>query len=63
MILKNAKKSHDMNKLKPQWQKIIAAEQQQDYFQKLSQEIEQQRANGEVILPNETDVFSGFFNR
>ena len=60
MILKNAKKSHDMNKLKPQWQKIIASEQQQDYYQKLSQEIEQQRANGEVILPNETDVFSAF---
>ena len=60
MILKNAKKSHDMNKLKPQWQKIIASEQQQDYYQKLSQEIEQQRANGDVILPNETDVFSAF---
>ena len=49
-----------MNKLKPQWQKIIANEQQQDYFQELSQEIEQQRANGDVILPNEADVFTAF---
>lgn len=49
-----------MTQLKPQWQKIIAHEQQQDYFQQLSQEIAQQRANGEVILPGEEDVFNAF---
>lgn len=49
-----------MTKLKPQWQKIIAKEQQQDYFQKLSKEIAQQRANGEVVFPLETDVFNAF---
>lgn len=49
-----------MIKLKPQWQKIIADEQQQDYFQQLSKEIAQQRANGEVILPDEEDVFNAF---
>lgn len=49
-----------MTKLKPHWQKIIANEQQQDYFQKLSTEVSQQRSNGEVILPLEADVFSAF---
>ncbi|TWX72542.1 uracil-DNA glycosylase [Colwellia sp. C1TZA3] len=49
-----------MTKLTPQWQKIIATEQQQDYFQQLSQEIAQQRTNGEVILPTEEDVFNAF---
>jgi uracil-DNA glycosylase len=49
-----------MTKLKPQWQKIIAHEQQQNYFQQLSKEITQQRANGEVVLPREEDVFNAF---
>jgi uracil-DNA glycosylase len=49
-----------MVKLKPQWQKIIAHEQQQDYFQILSTEIVQQRTNGEVVLPLEEDVFAAF---
>jgi uracil-DNA glycosylase len=49
-----------MIQLKPQWQKIIAREQQQDYFQQLSKEIALQRANGEVILPAEEDVFNAF---
>jgi uracil-DNA glycosylase len=49
-----------MTKLKPHWQKIIANEQQQDYFQKLSTEVSQQRSDGEVILPLEADVFSAF---
>ena len=53
-------KSRVMNKLKPQWQKIIATEQQQSYYQKLSEELAQQRSNGEVIFPNEADVFSAF---
>ena len=49
-----------MTKLKPHSQKIIANEQQQDYFQKLSTEVSQQRSDGEVILPLEADVFSAF---
>lgn len=47
-------------KIKPQWQKIIAKEQQQEYYQKLSQTVAKQRANSEVIFPLEADVFSAF---
>jgi uracil-DNA glycosylase len=49
-----------MTKLKPQWQKIIFKEQQQAYYQNLSHNIAQQRADGEVIFPAESDVFSAF---
>ena len=49
-----------MSKLKPHWQKIIHNEQQQGYFQDLTQEVASQRASGEVILPLEADVFSAF---
>ena len=49
-----------MTTLKPQWQKIIAHEQQQDYFQQLSKVVAQQRTNGEVVFPLEEDVFSAF---
>ena len=49
-----------MSTLKPHWQKIINNEQQQNYFQNLTQEVANQRASGEVILPCETDVFSAF---
>ena len=49
-----------MTQIKPQWQKIIAHEQQQDYFQQLSTEIAQQRDNSEVVLPLEEDVFTAF---
>ena len=49
-----------MTTLKPQWQKIIAHEQQQDYFQQLSKTVAQQRTNGEVVFPLEEDVFSAF---
>ena len=49
-----------MTMLKPQWQKIIAHEQQQDYFKKLTSEVKKQRLSGEVIFPLEEDVFSAF---
>lgn len=49
-----------MKKLKSQWQEIVSQEQQQAYFQKLSENIAQQRADGEVIFPVESDVFSAF---
>lgn len=49
-----------MTTLKPQWQKIIAHEQQQDYFKKLTLEVNTQRSSGEVIFPLEEDVFSAF---
>ena len=49
-----------MTTLKPQWQKIIAHEQQQDYFKKLTSEVNKQRLSGEVIFPLEEDVFSAF---
>ena len=49
-----------MTTLKPQWQKIIAHEQQQDYFKKLTLEVNTRRSSGEVIFPLEEDVFSAF---
>lgn len=49
-----------MTTLKPQWQKIIAHEQQQDYFKKLTSQVNKQRSSGEVIFPLEEDVFSAF---
>ena len=49
-----------MTTLKPQWQKIIAHEQQQDYFKKLTSEVNKQRSSGEVVFPLEEDVFSAF---
>jgi uracil-DNA glycosylase len=49
-----------MTKLKSQWQEIVSQEQQQAYFQKLSENVAQQRADGEVIFPVESDVFSAF---
>jgi uracil-DNA glycosylase len=49
-----------MTTLKPQWQKIIAHEQQQDYFKKLTSEVNTQRSSGEVIFPLEEDVLSAF---
>ncbi|WDE06231.1 uracil-DNA glycosylase [Thalassomonas viridans] len=44
----------------PLWQHIIRQEQQQEYFQKLTAEIDRQRQAGEVIYPQESDVFSAF---
>lgn len=44
----------------PQWQQIIDHEQQQDYFQTLTGEIESQRAQGQIIYPEENTVFSAF---
>lgn len=49
-----------MTKLKPYWQTIIANEQQQEYFQTLTSEIEQQRKNGDIIFPSDEDVFNAF---
>ena len=49
-----------MTTLKPQWQKIIAHVQQQDYFKKLTSEVNKQRSSGEVVFPLEEDVFSAF---
>jgi len=49
-----------MTTLKPYWQKIIAHEQQQDYFKTLTREIAEQRADGETILPLAEDVFNAF---
>lgn len=49
-----------MKQVKPKWQKIIAREQQQDYFQVLAKEVAQQRENGELILPLAEDVFNAF---
>lgn len=49
-----------MTKLKPEWQIIISKEQKQTYYQKLSQTVSQQRADGEVIFPIKSDVFSAF---
>ncbi len=49
-----------MSTLKPHWQKIINNEQQQGYFQNLTQAVASQRASGEVILPCEADVFTAF---
>lgn len=47
-------------KVFPQWQAIINQEQAKPYYQALQAEIKQQRDNGEVIFPQEDDVFSAF---
>ncbi len=49
-----------MNDIKPHWQQLINQQQQQAYFQHLTQEIEQQRQQGEVIFPQPDDVFNAF---
>lgn len=53
-------KSYEMIKLQPQWQAIVAQEQQQPYYKNLSDSVAQQRADGDVIFPSEEDVFSAF---
>lgn len=47
-------------KIQPQWQHLINQEQSKPYFEQLSQEIAQQRADGEVIFPEKNDVFNAF---
>ncbi|MBA6264080.1 uracil-DNA glycosylase [Colwellia sp. Bg11-12] len=47
-------------KIKPQWQKIINEQQARPYFIQLSQEISQQRTDGEIIFPVQSDVFNAF---
>ncbi|SEK73977.1 Uracil-DNA glycosylase [Colwellia chukchiensis] len=49
-----------MTTVKPQWQKVIAQQQQLAYFQTLLQQIERQRDTGEVIFPAASDVFNAF---
>jgi uracil-DNA glycosylase len=47
-------------KIKPQWQQLLNEEQSKPYFSQLNKEIAQQRADGDVIFPAETDVFNAF---
>ena len=42
------------------WQQVIAQQQSQAYFQKMNDEITQQRERGEVIYPPENQVFTAF---
>ncbi len=46
--------------VKPQWQSLINAEANKDYFKKLTQRIAEQRAQGVNVFPFEQDVFSAF---
>jgi uracil-DNA glycosylase len=46
--------------IKPQWQQLIATEQQKLYFQNLQEVIQSQREQGLNIYPPEFDVFSAF---
>lgn len=46
--------------IKTQWKKIIEQEKSQDYFCQLTADVEQQRASGITVFPNEKDVFSAF---
>lgn len=47
-------------KVLPQWLRIISQEQQKPYFKELTQNIEDQRKSGEIIYPNQADVFNAF---
>lgn len=49
-----------MAKILPQWQAIIDRESNKPYFIELQQEITKQRKQGEVIFPQENDVFNAF---
>lgn len=44
----------------PQWQSIINQEKTKPYYEKLTQAIKSQRESGEVIYPNNNDVFNAF---
>jgi len=46
--------------IRPQWQNIINQEQLKPYYKKLTQSIKAQRESGEVIYPNDNDVFNAF---
>jgi uracil-DNA glycosylase len=46
--------------IKPQWQSLINAEANKDYFQKLNQNITKQRNEGLTIFPPEKEVFTAF---
>ncbi|GHE94684.1 uracil-DNA glycosylase [Thalassotalea profundi] len=47
-------------KIPPSWQSVIEQEQNKAYFKKLETDIKQQRANAQVIFPEEEHVFSAF---
>ena len=47
-------------KIKPQWQQLIDAEEQKNYFNTLQQAVKNQREQGLNIYPPEQDVFSAF---
>lgn len=44
----------------PQWQNILDNEQNKPYYADLINTIDNQRKSGEVIYPNENDVFNAF---
>lgn len=46
--------------IKPQWKKLIEQENKKTYFIDLMEEVNTQRAQGEVIFPPEEKVFSAF---
>jgi len=46
--------------VKPHWQNLLVNEASKPYFTELQQEIEKQRSAGEIIFPNEQDVFNAF---
>ena len=46
--------------IKPHWQNIIEQEQSQDYYAQLMAKIDQERAQGINIFPEQDDIFSAF---
>ncbi|WP_448566991.1 uracil-DNA glycosylase [Thalassotalea ganghwensis] len=46
--------------LPPKWQAFIAEQQQQEYYQQLMTDLDQQKAAGEIIFPDEHDIFNAF---
>ena len=51
---------YNVDKMQPQWLDIFSHQSQQPYFVQLQQEIAEQRANDQVILPEALDVFNAF---
>ena len=49
-----------MSHIKPRWQAVIGQESCQAYFQEPEQQLSKQRQQGEVIFPNEQDIYSAF---
>ncbi|WP_091339519.1 uracil-DNA glycosylase [Alkalimonas amylolytica] len=44
----------------PEWQDVLGAEKHQPYFQHIMQQVQAERAAGQVIYPPEKEVFSAF---